>query len=436
MNVEHEIERMTADYMGTPTRKTLPLFDLSALAGQPPAVREWIVPDLIPANEITLFTGPGGAGKSLLAQQLATCLARGVPFLGMPVNPAKTLYVTAEDDTDELHRRQRNILAAVGAGDLGGKLFLSSLRGRMGNELALFDRDGEIERTGTFHLLKDTIAETGASFLVLDNLAHLFGGNENDRGQVTRFANALYSLRRDVARDCGVELDLAILLIGHPNKSGDAYSGSTAWLNAVRSQIEIARPDECAHDPDARVLRLGKANYARSGNETRLRWHNFAFIADDEMPDSLRDQLAEVGKANSENDAFLACLRERERQGEARAVGPAPGPNYAPSQFEGMAQAKGFKRAVLKRAMDRLFTIGAIEAHTYRNTAKGRDVTVIREVPQASPNATPNSSRTLPPNHPEPSARTTPRTHSIPKGISGAAPDGPPRPIEDHGGMA
>src|SRR3546814_19155736 len=87
---------------------------------------------------------------------------------------------------------------------------------------------------------------TGSKLVFLDNVAHLFTGNENDRGQVTRFVNLLNRL----AGNTGA----AILLIGHPNKSGDTYSGSTAWLNAVRSQITIdheraengsgLRPDE------------------------------------------------------------------------------------------------------------------------------------------------------------------------------------------------
>ncbi|MFW2831755.1 hypothetical protein, partial [Sphingomonas sp. ID0503] len=72
-------------------------------------------------------------------------------------------------------------------------------------------------------------------------------------------------------------------------------------------------------------------------------------------------------------------------------------------------------------AMDRLFLIKAIESHTYRNTAKGRDVTVIREASASPRTLTPNASRTPSPNAPEQSARTTPRTHCIPTVYPGAA---------------
>ena len=97
---------------------------------------------------------------------------------------------------------------------------------------------------------------TGATLVILDNVAHLFAGNENDRVHVTAFVNALYAL-------CN-EHGCAIVLVAHPNKAGDDYSGSTAWLNAVRSHIVIRRP-EGAIDPDERELVSPKANYARAG---------------------------------------------------------------------------------------------------------------------------------------------------------------------------
>ena len=300
--------------------QTLPLFNLDALDGLAPPERQWIVQGFIPAGEVTLLTGAGGVGKSLLSQQLATCLASGAPFLGVQVERRTVLYVTAEDDEAELHRRQRNMNCSVPPGSLKGHLHLSSLRGRLGNELATFDRDGAIEATDTFTALRNTIATVRLDVLILDNIAHLFAGNENDRGQVTRFVNLLYSL--------STEFGVTILLIGHPNKSGDAYSGSTAWLNAVRSQVEIVRPniaaDDCI-DPDARVLRVGKANYARHGSEIAFRWHDHGFTCEDELPADTRLQLAEAQRVAHENETFLSCLRVRQGQ-DRPPVGPSVGP--------------------------------------------------------------------------------------------------------------
>jgi RecA-family ATPase len=340
----------------------LPLFDLSALDGHPPHEREWILPGFIPEREVTLFTGSGGAGKSLFAQQLATCVAAQIPFLKLPTivfppdDGNAVLYVTCEDDETELHRRQRNIMAALRLGrrNVHGRLFLSSLRGQIGNELATFNHDGTLEKTETFHRLFRAIMRTGAQLVILDNVGHLFSGNENDRGQVTRFVNLLYS----IVRSMGV----TILLVAHPNKSGDSYSGSTAWLNAVRSQIDLSRlKDDYGNedDPDARKLSLGKANYARHGQELRFRWHDFAFWHDDDLPADLRKEYDALALGNGENAAYLRCLAAATER--KKAVSENSGTNYFAAVFAKMPEGKGYGKEAFKRAHERLLAIGAIE---------------------------------------------------------------------------
>lgn len=392
----------------------LPLADLRLWETSLATPKAFLMAGFVPAREPTLFTGKGGANKSTTALQLCMCCAAGVAMLGVDVQQCGSLYITAEDDEDRLHWSVQHMASALGIrlGDLLGKLHVSSLRGRLGNELATIGDDGRLRPTETFESLKSTIRSTRAKLVVLDNVAHLYCGNENDRMQVTAFVNLLCSLCRD--------FDCTVVLIAHTNKAGDSFSGSTAWLNAVRSQIVIERPEDSL-DPDERVLTVGKANYARQGEELRFRWHDFALVRDEDLPADTRAEIAQVVATNAENDAFLRCLRVRTEQGEGRLVGPSPGPNYAPSQFEGMAEARGLSKGHLKRAMDRLFTIGAIESYTYHNSSKGRNVTVIREVENA-PRTLP---RTLPEHFPQSAPNTHPNApaHTLPpKGGNGAAP--------------
>jgi len=138
-----------------------------------------------------------------------------------------------------------------------------------------------------YHRLAALVRRIGAKLVALDNAAHLFPGNENDRGEVTRFVNALNRLAG--------EFGAAVLLLGHPNKAGDSYSGSTAWLNAVRSQFTIE------HDlqSDMRTVTVGKANYARKGKQLRFAWVDWAFVLEDELPPDTARQLAETGKAHA-----------------------------------------------------------------------------------------------------------------------------------------
>ncbi len=378
--------------------EAIKLLDWAHLAGIEPQPKAWAIPNFAPAAEVTLFTGAGSAGKSLLAQQLCTAMAAGVPTLGLTMEHAPSIYITCEDDPAQLHWRQEHICRALGfsMASLAGKFLAASLRGELDNALAIDGPEG-FEPSPTYHRIARLVQSTGAKLVALDNVAHLFTGNENDRSEVTRFVNLLSRLAG--------ETGAAILLLGHPPKNGADYSGSTAWLNAVRSQFVIEH-DEVT---DLRTIKLGKANYGRKVEEIRFAWVDWAFVLEGDLPPDAAARLADTAKAQAENAAFLACLRKREAQGEGRLVGPAPGPNFAPSQFEGMPEAKGIGRDRLRAAMERLFQTGEIEAFTFRNKAKARDVTIIREVPRTAsrtvpehpPELTPNTART-PPEPPPP----------------------------------
>jgi hypothetical protein len=148
-----------------------------------------------------------------------------------------------------------------------------------------------------------------------------------------------------------------VVLIGHPNKAGDSYSGSTAWLNAVRSQIVLSRPEN-AQDPDTRVLTLGKANYARPDKEIAFRWHDFALVLEDELPPNMRADLADTARATAGNVAFLRCLESSTEK--RRAVSHNPGVNYFGTLFPKLTEGKGFDRKAFEQAFERLLHRGEI----------------------------------------------------------------------------
>ena len=332
----------------------LPLatLDLSALADIRAATKEFAIERIAPLAEVTLFTGAGSTGKSLLGQQFATAAAAGLPCLGLDVQAGPAIYLTCEDDAEQLHWRQQHICEAmsVDMASLAGLLHLVSLRGALDNELGTFASDGIFAPSEAYNRVSEMTKATGAKLIFLDNVAHLFTGNENDRGEVTRFINLLNRLSG--------ETGAAIILLGHPNKKEDAYSGSTAWLNAVRSQITIERVEDGA-DPDARVLTVGKANYTRNGEAVRFRWHNWAFIRDEDLPANTRAELAQVIKANEENSAFLKCLAAATER--RTAVSENPGTNFFATVFCRMTEGKKLNPEAYKRAFERLLHLGKIE---------------------------------------------------------------------------
>ena len=341
-----------------PTVPVLPLpwtlIDPADWSGLPTPEREWALDDWIPARQVTYLTGSGGAGKSLLTQQLCTCLALGLPFLGVPTKPIIALYVTCEDDADELHRREKAICAtlAVDMGALSGKLHLVSLVGAVGNELAAFDAHNRMSITAAYKHLASKVEDTGAGFVVLDNVAHFFAGNENIRVQVAAFVGLLNQV---------AQAGPAVLLLGHPNKAGDAFSGSTAWENQVRSRLflsTVKSVGDAAADPDLRVLSRGKANYAKAGVMLAMRWHRFSFIGDAGPAQAEAHRLT-VAQNEADDAAFLDCLRARSSQ--QRAVSEKRASNFAPTVFAKMTEAKGIGKVRLEAAMDRLFRSRSIE---------------------------------------------------------------------------
>jgi RecA-family ATPase len=333
----------------------LPLADLAAWATRKPTPKRHLMAGFIPEHEVTLLVGAGGVNKSTYGQQLCASYAAQRPMLGVELQSGTALYITAEDHFERLHWMHDHICHAVRIepASLAGKLHLSSVRGQLNNELATFDAENRIRPTAAFYRLKATLKATGATLLVLDNVAHMYAGNENDRAQVTAFVNLLYSLCLD--------LGVTVVLIAHPNKAGDSYSGSTAWLNAVRSQLIIECPD-ASIDPDERVLKIGKANYGRPGTELRFRWYDFALVRENDLPPDTRGEMAAVSRANWENEVFLRCLAAR--NANQRAVSDSPSsPTYAPRVFVKMPEARGATVDGLERAMDRLFRLGSIKAN-------------------------------------------------------------------------
>ncbi|MBT2133960.1 AAA family ATPase [Croceibacterium sp. LX-88] len=349
----------------------LPVIDMSGWNEEPPPrLSAW--GDWLPFHQTTMLTGQGGVGKSLFEQALFTHIALGLPFLGMKTVQMNTLYITCEDDESELWRRQKAICAAIGVpiSAVVGKLFLVSLAGVQDTALLASDEHGTLNPTSRWQQLRSTCTTHRIRIYGFDNATDALDADHNDLHEVASFMNLLTGL--------AIEMDGVSMIIHHPNKAGDDWLGSVAWHTKVRSRLIIKADED--RDADARMIENPKANYGPSGGKIHFRWHHGTFVRDEDLPSDYAADLADSIRVTGENAAFLACLQERVAQGDGRAVGPSPGPNYAPAQFEGMAAAKGFKKAVLKRAMDRLFAIGAIESVEVKNKKSGRSGFIIQEV--------------------------------------------------------
>lgn len=351
-----ELRRLTeaAGQVQQTASPVLTILDPAKWHGEAPPAREWSVSEWIPLKQATYLTGKGSAGKSLLAQQLATCISLGLPFLGQRTKEAPAFYITAEDDADELWRRQAAICRSLNItlSALHDRLHLVSLAGEVGNELVTFDERGKLRIEPRFHHIEAAVAGHDGAFIALDNVAH-FTADEIRRSSVAGFMSTLNRLAMSVGG--------SLLILGHPNKIGAEFSGSTAWENQVRSRLYLETPTDehgVANDRDARVLTRSKSNYARNGEQIAFRWHEWAFVRDEDLPTHIRQSIADTVTAGAENAAFLECLAVcTEKQ---RAVSHVPGVNYAPKVFAKMTEAKRYPESKLAGAMNRLWNMGVI----------------------------------------------------------------------------
>lgn len=404
----------------------LPVIDTTTWIGNEPPARRWVVEGWLARGTGALLVGEDGIGKSLVAQQLATCVAAGKPFLGLQTTQVPALYVTCEDDATELWRRQRSINSAVGVPRDAAPAMLSSLVGYVDVCLGGFGGDGAFELSPAFHGIAARAKALGVGLLILDNVAHLFAGNENARRDVASFCAALDRL--------AIEIDATVLILAHPNKSGAEYSGSTGWSAHVRQRWFMERPEGEVPDRDARVIRKSKANYSAAGEEVAFRWHQWAFVRDADMPRDVAAEMSSAIAAAHDNGVFLACLDERNRQERAVSENKASR-TYAPKEFAAMAESKKIGRARLEAAMDRLFRIGEIErGFLWRDAGEGKDRYGLRRASADPARASADLSADVPltPSADVPlTARRPPLTHTLyTTYISGAA-EWPAAPNDD-----
>ena len=332
------------------TDRPLPVICPAEWHGKPIPVREWYATDLIPNRQVTIVSGDGGVGKSLFALQIAAAGALGVDTMGVSPAAGRVVYLGAEDEAAEFHRRLADIVATHGK-DLGD---LSDFR-----LLPLADRDallaspdarGNMRTTPLFLMLVDVLCKFQPKLVVLDTAADLFGGDEIKRGQVRQFIGIL--------RHVAISLDCAVVLLTHPSvsgmQSGTGSSGSTAWNNSVRSRLYLTRPEGKDTDPDLRLLTTKKSNYGAVGGETKLRWKAGVFALDDGKP-----QVGSILLAAKAERVFRDVLSAINRTGER--VAKTKGINYAPKIMAERPDAEGMSVKQLEAAMQRLLVAGDLK---------------------------------------------------------------------------
>ncbi len=370
---DHEADETVARWERTHPHRSkaasvgLPLtfLDPTAWEGQAIPPRRWLVPQRIPLANVTMLNGDGSAGKTTITLQLAVAALRGTDWLGSVIDaPGPAIFLTAEEDEDEIQRRLAAILEQqnIGFRDLVGLHPLCM----PGADVVLGapDRSGVIQPTPLLDRLSVSASAIRPSLIAIEAAADVYAGNENDRAQVRQFI----ALLRRLALDSGA----AVLLIAHPSltglASGTGTSGSTAWNNSVRSRLYFtgAKRTDDDDESDIRELKVMKSNYGPAGEVVRLRWQRGVFLLEG-GPGMLERVAAEAAV----DQAYLDCLDAT--LGSGRQVGPYPSSVYAPTIFEKMPQANGYRAKALAAAQERLFGAGRIQVVKIGPKSKERE---------------------------------------------------------------
>ncbi len=359
-----EVARELLDQMPLGTRQLPPTapVDWDRFVGDPPPRTWWLEGEWL-APDPTFFAGAGGAGKSRVMQAIGASLVTASTYLAPVSRPLRVLLWSCEENEEEIWRMQDAINRHL-------KVTMQDLKNlhivpRRGLENTLFDLSlGRPTLTPLYKQLHQQVNDLKADVLALDNAAHVYGANENDRYQVTRFVNSIAGLVRD-RPFCSV-------ILGHTSrKDGSEFSGSAAWENACRMRwyLGASLPDQKFDadepvEPDVVYLAKRKTNYG-SKDWRRLRFRNGLFVPDEPEGRSL-------GQGYRDDDAERVVLEAIPR---LKAAGLLPtdaknGQDYLPSQILAKGYAQGFSKKDLMGAMNRLMGAGRLRRDrvgTYSN---------------------------------------------------------------------
>jgi hypothetical protein len=272
--------------------------------------RRWLIPERIPSHNVTLLSGEGGAGKSILLMQLSGATVLGHDWIGTLPEFGPVLYVSCEEDDEEVNRRMEDVAALfhISRAEMEqAGLRVLSFAGKDA-VLACPDRSGIMKPTPLFESIKADAIKLRPKLIVVDNAADVFAGKENDRAQTRQFLTML--------RGLAIEAEGAVILSAHPSLTGistdTGLSGNTQWHNGVRARMYF-KPAPGVDDTTLRVLEVKKNNYGPISETILLRWKNGVYI-----PEPARGLARKLGCRAGPRSALHEAIAQAQRAGPER----------------------------------------------------------------------------------------------------------------------
>ncbi len=187
---------------------------------------QFLIADLLEENALIEIFGEPGAGKSLLAFDMAACIATGQPFHGYTVKEGAVLILVGEGHNG-IKRRFSAWEKQIGRSLDGAPLLVSQ------QPAQLLDPQSLLAVRGAIDVL---IAEHGKpSLVIVDTLARNFGpGDENSNRDMSVFVAALDEIRS--------QYGCSVLVVHHSGHSDSGRGrGASALKGAVDAEFGVKR---------------------------------------------------------------------------------------------------------------------------------------------------------------------------------------------------
>jgi hypothetical protein len=233
-------------------RPNWPVYMLADLLAGGTPVPEDIVAGLIPGRAVIVVSGPAGAGKSYAMLNMAVCVSRGLPWLGLHTRQTPVLIIDLEDRPVRVRERVRRVMHGHALDTPSPVTIAFGLSSRL---------DGDESVSEIAYLA----GGYDAGLVILDSLVDFLGEvDENSNVEMGKAAERL----RAIAEMVG-----GVVAIHHtPRDNAQIPRGEAALRNGVDVVITVSR------DGDSLTLKQDKN---RTGPEqtvvARMNWDDGLF---------------------------------------------------------------------------------------------------------------------------------------------------------------
>ena len=180
----------------------------------------FIIQDFIYPKTVAMIYSPPGQFKSILALNLAMCVATGKKWLGFETKTNPVLYCDKENNDQIIKERLANLFKG---NNLDKKDF----------PLYILRRNGDLLDEEFLSLLKEQIKEKEIKIIFFDTLHRFADYDENSSNDINRLYTKVFQPFIE-------EYGLSVIFLHHTTKSG-GYRGSGDFLALVDTSYAIYR---------------------------------------------------------------------------------------------------------------------------------------------------------------------------------------------------